>query len=171
MKSRRLLQRLAADMSLSMLWAFGASHPTRSGDNDVATSSLLLNLFEIYPEDYEDEERTNIENSAIYPDFVREFEKQRDFVPTSYEEGVKWLEENDGPQPYISPSFEPEQLLSWARAWIEILSDCEDDIKDAFDLRARGFDWTDETLEDLQSLQHAAERAIKDGLTLHIEIY
>ncbi len=154
-----------------MHWVFDA--PDSASHQDVATAPLLLNLFEIYPEDYEGEERASIESSAIYPDFVRDFSKQRNFVSISYEEFLELSKDEDWPQPFVSPPIEPEPLALWARAWVKVLSDCDDDsddIKDAFELRSRGFDWTAEVIEDLQNLQRVAERAVKVGSTLHIEI-
>lgn len=151
---------------------FDAPEPARP--DEVVTAPLLLNLFEIYPEDYGGEERANIESSAIYPDFVRDFGKQRDFVSTSYEEFLKLSQDEDWPQPFVGPPIAPEPLCLWARAWIKVLSDCDDDsddIKKAFGLRDRGYDWTSETLGDLRLIQHAAERAARDNWTLHIEIY
>ena len=155
-------------MSINVSWEFGA--PDADARETVVTEPLLLNFFEIYPEDYQDEERTNLENSAIYPKFVRGWEKHRDFVPISYEEGLKYLEENGGAH-YVGPSIDPSDVEAWALAWIEILSDGDDEIKRAFGLQESGFDWTAATLDDLRRVHRAAARALATQLSAHIEVY
>ena len=159
-------------MGIDLCFVYEADDITRFEAPPVACRGLDF-LFE-YPSQVEE-----LKNSVLDPPFVQHLLNSRfeespnsDFANMTAEEWDPDAEEwDDELEPYIGPTFEPDELVAWARMWIKVIGDLSEEERHMLvPLTAAGFDWMPALLNDLHEIAAQGNCAKKHGIKLHIEL-
>ena len=127
----------------------------------------LQDLFE-YPAYFPE-----LEGSILRLPFVEDFPKLGDFEPQEID-FTKLTEEEyeEILEPYVGPTFEPEELVAWATAWGDIIRGMnEEERRAVLPLATQSYDWTPALLDDLKQIAEQGTCAQKHGVKIHIEMY
>jgi hypothetical protein len=130
----------------------------------------LMSFLEYFPHAGTPEEIEQFKNSVLFPTFVKDFatpeeSENQNIEDMSEEEWEEMLE------PYVGPTFEAQELVSWMTTWIEIIESDEEARRALIPLTEYGYDWAPSVIEDMKQIIEQGKCAQLHNVKMHIEMY